>query len=139
MSDHELGFCIPDENWKCIDCGADVPQPELPSNFNPNLGNIVAISHLIDATREEFNKIIIANTDPKHPKLPRLRMVGGQLMRLENKMIVKAMVGPSYLKAQSLGYLGTQNRWFEMIFDDIPTITSYTSPPTSIPLCGIIE
>lgn len=141
--DKDCPHLIPDEWWKCEDCGADIPQPELPPDYNPNLGDVMAICKLLDQTRKDFDKAIVANTDPKNPKLPRLRMVGGQLMRLEHKTVVRGLVGPTFLKAKTLGYRGTEKRWTEMIFEDIPTFTSETSspptsPPTFTPLCGII-
>ncbi len=136
--DKDCPHLIPDENWNCEDCGTPIPQPELPPNFEPNLGNVVAICKLLDETRQNFDKVIVANTDPKNPKLPRLRMVGGTLMRLEHKMVIHGLVGPTFIKAKSLGYRGTEKRWTEMIFEDIPTLTSpQTSPPTSF--CGIME
>ncbi len=138
MSNHELGFCVPDANDKCIDCGADMPPINLPPDYEPNLGHVIAICKLLDETRKSFDKVIVANTDPKNPKLPRLRMVGGTLMRLEHKMVIHGLVGPTFIKAKSLGYRGTEKRWTEMIFEDIPTLTSpQTSPPTSF--CGIME
>ncbi|GEM_PF-6126443 len=122
---HELGFCVPDENWKCIDCGADIPQPELPPDFNPNLGNIIEIHKLINETRKVFDKIIRANTDPRNPKLPRLRMVGGQMLRLPHKVFLADVVKNSYPTAKELGYRGSIIRWGEMILEHMeaePTI-----------------
>jgi hypothetical protein len=128
--DKDCPHLIPDENDKCIDCGAPIVMPELPPNYEPNLGNIMEICKLIDETRGVFDKLIKANTDPKNPNLPRLRMVGGQMLRLPHKMVCKGMIGPSFVKAKTFGYKGTQERWMEMVLeDDILTFTS--SPPVS--------
>ncbi len=136
--DNDCPHLIPDANDKCIDCGADMPPINLPPNYEPNLGDVMALCKLLDETRKSFDKVIVANTDPKNPKLPRMRMVGGTLMRLEHKLVIRGLVGPTFLKAKSLGYRGTEKRWREMIFEDIPTLTSpHTSPPTSF--CGIME
>jgi len=115
---------IPDANNNCEDCGAPYPEPE--GTPEPDLGNIVEICKLIDRTREMFSKLIEINTDPKNPALPRLRMVGGQMVRLPHKAICQSLIGPSFIKAKNLGYRGTQERWMEMVLEDIAT---FTSPP----------
>jgi hypothetical protein len=123
--DKDCPHLIPDENWKCLDCGADVPQPELPVDYKPAaLGNIYAISKLIDDTRDQFVAAVKANTDPKNPALPRLRMIGGRMMRLPHKMVCHGLVGPSFVQAKSYGFRGTKERWFEMVLDEMPTLTS---------------
>jgi hypothetical protein len=125
--DKDCPHLIPDENWNCEDCGAPIPMPELPPNYEPNLGNVMEICKLIDETRAVFDSLIKANTDPKNPNLPRLRMVGGQMIRLPHKMVCKGMIGPSFVKAKAAGYRGTQDRWMEMILED--DIATLTSPP----------
>jgi hypothetical protein len=125
--DKDCLHLIPDENWDCENCGAPITPPELPPNYEPNLGSIVEICKLINETRVVFDKIIAANADPKNPKLPRLRMVGGQMLRLPHKMVCRGMIEPSFIKAKAAGYRGTQERWMEMVLEDIPT-------PTAIPL-----
>lgn len=117
---------IPDENWKCENCGVLIPQPELPSNLQLNLGDLFAISKLIDKTRVEFDKIIKANTDPLNPEKTRLRIVGGQIMRLPHKMILQTFSTTSFATAKDLGYRGTKERWVEMVMEDTPTLTSAT-------------
>jgi hypothetical protein len=119
--DNDCPHLIPDEDWKCIDCGAPITPPELPQNYEPNLGNVMEICKLIDETRVVFDKLIKLNTDPKNPKLPRLRMVGGQMLRLPHKMVCKGMIGPSFVQAKAIGYKGTQDRWMEMVLEDIAT------------------
>ena len=131
--DKDCPHLIPDENDKCIDCGTPIVMPELPPNYEPNLGNIMEICKLIDETRMVFDKLIKSNTDPQNPSLPRLRMVGGQMLRLPHKMVCKGMIGPSFVRAKAAGYKGTQERWMEMVLEDIATLTS---PPVSP--CAII-
>jgi len=111
---------IPDENNNCETCGVPYPDPQ---NFpEPNLGDVMGICKLINETRDVFDGMVKANTDPKNPKLTRMRLVGGILMRLPDKMVCKGVFGASFLKAKSIGYKGTQERWTEMILEDIPTM-----------------
>lgn len=115
------------DSGRCPECGVDVDLSDIPEN--PNLGNIMAICRLLDETRMVFDKLIKANTDPKNPKLPRLRMVGGQMLRLPHKMVCKGMIGPSFVRAKAAGYKGTQDRWMEMVLED--DILTPTFPPIS--------
>ena len=127
--DADCPHLIPDENNKCEDCGAPYPEIELPADYQPNLGNVMAICKLIDETRKDFDKIIKANADPQNPTLPKLRIVGGQIMRLPHKMVIQAMIGPSFIKAKTYGYRGTQSRWLEMVLEETPTLTCPTATP----------
>jgi len=124
--DAECPHLIPDENWNCEDCGTPIPMPtDLPE---PKLDGkkLVAICRLMDATRVEFDKVIKANTDPKDPSKPRLRMVGGQMMRLPHKMVINGISGTSFVHAKQIGFRGSKERWIEMVMEDIPTFTSAT-------------
>lgn len=117
---------IPDENWKCINCGAAITPPEIVGD--PNLGNVMEICKLIDETRKVFDRLIKANIDPRNPKLPRLRIVGGQMLRLSHKTVCQGMVEPSFSKAKDFGYRGTQERWMEMILEEpisAPALTGH--------------
>lgn len=122
--DAECPHLIPDENWNCEDCGTPIPMPtDLPE---PTMSGktLIAICKLMDATRVEFDKVVKANTDPLHPEKARLRLVGGQMLRLPHKMVLQGISGTSFVTAKQLGYRGTKERWTEMVMEDIPTITS---------------
>jgi len=116
---------IPDENDNCIDCGKHIEMPEVTEP--PDLGNIPGICKLIDSTVKTYEQLVQENTDPKNPTLPRLRLVGGQLMRISHKALYKDLLGPSYLAAKAMGYRGTFERWGEIIWEATPF------PATKIP------
>ncbi len=103
---------IPDENDCCTECGAHIDLPDIPA---PDLGDIVGIIKLIDATVKSYVQLVVANTDPTHPELPRLRMIGGVIMRVSHKMIFRELYGPSFKQAKSLGYRGSLERWSEIL------------------------
>jgi len=112
----ECPCMIPDENDNCLDCGKHIEGlPEVPPNLQLHMGDIPGICRLIDATARTFAQLVRENTDPRNPSLPRLRLVGGQMMRLPHKMLFKDLLGPSYSAAKSLGYRGTFERWGEMV------------------------
>jgi hypothetical protein len=113
----ECPCIIPDENDNCVDCGKHIDMPDVPA---PNLGDITGIVKLIDVTAKTYAQMIQENTDPKNPSLPRLRLVGGLLMRIPHKMLYKDMLGPSFLAAKALGYRGTFESWGETIWDATP-------------------
>ena len=115
--DKDCPHLIPDENWKCEDCGADYPQPDLPPDWNPDIGDVKGICTHLKQTCKEFSLIIKANTDADGK--PKMRVVGGQLFRLPHDMIIRAMIGPSFLKARTLGYRGTESKWREMVIEEI--------------------
>lgn len=114
----ECPCIIPDENFNCIDCGKPIKVAEVDP---PNLGDIAGIVKLIDATAKSYVQLIRENTDPKNPSLPRLRLVGGRMVRIPHKMLYKDLLGPSYLAAKSLGYRGTFERWGELVWEATPT------------------
>ena len=118
----ECPCVIPDENDNCLDCGK--PIAGLPEVGDPHLGDIAGIARLMDATAKTFAQLVRENTDPKNPSLPRLRLVGGQMMRLPHKMLFKDLLGPSYVAAKSLGYRGTFERWGEMVQEAVPATAS---------------
>ncbi len=117
--DPECPHLIPTEDWKCEECGADIPQPELPPNYEPNLGKVAAIAVHFNETCDQFSKIIKANSDPEDPTKPKMRMIGGQIIRLPHQMVIREMIGPSYIKAKKMGYRGTQKHWQEMVWEEI--------------------
>jgi hypothetical protein len=104
---------LSDENDDCLDCGKHSGESDV--------GNITGIVNLIETTAKSHAQAIRENTDPKNPNLPRLRLVGGQLMRLPHKTLFKDLLGPSYISAKALGYRGTFERWGEMIWEATPT------------------
>lgn len=114
----ECPCIIPDENDCCIDCGKHIVMQEVDP---PNLGDIAGIVRLIDATAKTFAQLVRENTDPKNPKLPRLRLVGGRMIRIPHGSLYKDLLGPSYIAAKALGYRGTFERWGEMIKEATPS------------------
>ncbi len=105
---------LSDDKEDCLDCGQHVGEP-------PDLGNLTGIVNLIEETAKSHARLITENTDPKNPTQPRLRLVGGLLMRVPHKMLYKDLLGPSFIQAKALGYRGTFERWGEMIWEATPT------------------
>ena len=119
----ECPCIIPDENDDCVDCGKHIDIPDAPAP--PNLGDIAGIVRLIDATIKTYAQLVRENTDPKSPNLPRLRLVGGQMIRIPHKALYKDLLGPSYVAAKALGYRGTFERWGELIDEAAPAPQSH--------------
>lgn len=107
---------IPDENDNCIECGKHI---DIPDMGTPDLGDLVGIIHLIDTTVKSFALLMANNTDPNNPDLPRLRLIGGVMVRVPHKILCKELVGPSYTEAKQLGYRGTMERWGEILQEAI--------------------
>ena len=117
------------EEGKCITCQQpwDSPrwtmeelQKEWDGQWSVDLdtrssSNIPAICNLAEQTWEEYKCRATSNEDPKQPQLPRLRLVGGRLMRIPFLWIFKEVLGPSYDYAKGLGYLGTYERWCQFV------------------------
>jgi hypothetical protein len=113
----ECPCIVPDDNDNCVDCGKHIEMPDVEP---PDLGDIVGIVKLIDATAKEWAQRIEDNTDPQNPSQPRLRLVGGQLVRIPHKSLFKDLLKPTYVSAKALGYRGTFERWGEMIWERMP-------------------
>ncbi len=121
----ECPCVIPDEKDNCLDCGKPIAgMPEVPPDLDLQMGNIAGIAKLMDATARTFAQLVRENTDPRNPSLPRLRLVGGQMMRLPHKMLYKDLLGPSYVAAKALGYRGTFERWGEMVQEATPILSA---------------
>jgi hypothetical protein len=118
VADKKCLCLIPDENGNCTNCGRPV---DLPNAEAPDLGNIVGICNLIDATAKAYARLLVANTDPGNPALPRLRLIGGVMMRIPHQMLCKEILGPSYKEARRLGYKGSLERWGEHVRDAVAT------------------
>lgn len=114
----ECPCIIPDENDNCVDCGRHI---DVPDAAPPNLGDIGGICRLIDTTAKAYAQRVEDNIDPKNPSLPRLRLVGGLLVRVPHKVIFKEVIQPSFKTAKALGYRGTYERWSEMVLEVTPT------------------
>jgi hypothetical protein len=118
LSMEDCPCLIPDENDNCVDCGkhieiTDVAEP-------PNLGDIPGIVRLIESTAKTYAEMVKDNTDPAIPTLPRLRLIGGQFVRIPHKAFYKLSLGPSYNSAKALGYRGTFERWTEIVQEALP-------------------
>ena len=108
---------IPDENNNCIDCGKHIEMPDVGC---PDLGDIKGIIHLIDSTVKTYLRMVQDNTDPTNANQPRLRMVGGQMVRVPHKVLYNDLLVPSYQQAKTLGYRGTFERWGELLWESTP-------------------
>ena len=111
MADEKCLCLIPDENDNCTECGKHIDMPDV---GEPNLGDIVGIIRLIDDTVKSYSELVTRNTDPV-TGLPKMRLVGGLLMRVPHKMLYRDLVEPSYKAAKQLGYRGTMERWGEVL------------------------
>jgi hypothetical protein len=97
-------------------CGVNVTEIKEPA---PNVGNIGGIVKLINATVKTYTQLVRENTDPKNPSLPRLRLIGGQFVRIPHKNIYNDLIGPSYIAARALGYRGGIGRWADLVRENI--------------------
>jgi len=93
----------------------------------PDLGDILGICRLIDTTAKSYVELVVANTDPNDPELPRLRIVGGVFMRVPHKALYQQLFGPSYKQAKKLGYRGSLERWGEILQEAVD------QPQSSLP------
>ena len=87
-----------------------------------DLGNIAAISRLIDQTAEDYIQFVQRNTDPLQPSKPRLRFIGGTLFRLDYEVLWRENLPQSYTAAKKLGYRGTLECWDEMIREQVAAL-----------------
>jgi hypothetical protein len=113
----ECPCIIPDENFNCVDFGKHIDMSDAEP---PDLGDIGGICKLIDATAKTYARLVRENTDPGNPRLTRLRMVGGTMVRIPHKAILKNVLGPSYVSAKALGYRGTFERWGDLVWEAVP-------------------
>jgi hypothetical protein len=129
--------CMIAENSKCIDCGEPIMNPEFtveklaeegivlgsplpPDAPVPNIGNISGLIHLAQNTFREGVHRQVENTDPKNPKLPRLRMIDAMLFRVPHTDIWNGLLRQSFEQAQAMGFRGTLERWGTVVEDIIP-------------------
>jgi hypothetical protein len=82
--------------------------------------NIPQISRLAEQTWAEYDLRATNNEEPNCPQRPRLRMLGGRLMRIPFHQIWREVVEPSYFAAQTLGYLGDYRKWEALVKDSCP-------------------
>jgi hypothetical protein len=95
---------IPDENDNCVECGRhiDIPDWEGPM---PDLGDIVGICKLIDATAAEFVRAIRKTPKP---------ILMDDLLR--------ATLQVPYNEAKALGYRGTFDRFYALVCERMPSV-----------------
>jgi hypothetical protein len=127
------------ENGKCITCGEphgaprwtmeelrkimDEPEPEAFRSKYLNEwenSNIPAISKLSDETWTEYDRQATANEEPDCPQRPRLRMIGGRLLRIPFHQIWKEVVGLAFDEARKLGYRGDWSKWQQLVKESCP-------------------
>jgi hypothetical protein len=92
---------IPDENDNCVTCGRRIDLPEVEGPM-PDLGDIVGICKLIDATAADF--VRAARKD--------VLMDG----------IFREMLQAPYRRAKALGYRGTFDRFFALVCERMPAV-----------------
>ena len=88
-----------------------------------DLGDIAGICRLIDKTAAAYAAVVLENTDPKDPSLPRLRFVGNRMIRLPHKALLRELVEPAHKEAKALGYFGSAERLGELVLECSPSIT----------------
>jgi hypothetical protein len=111
-------FClIPDEEDNCVTCGKPIDFQEI--GELPNLGDILGMIRLIDETAKSYLRLVNLNTDPNDPELPRMRLIGGVIVRIPHKILYKKFFNPSYNQAKELGYRGSLTRWGEILQEAI--------------------
>jgi hypothetical protein len=95
---------IPDEHDNCIECGKhiDIPDWEGPM---PDLGDIVGICKLIDATAADFVRAVRRNT-----------LMDG---------IFREMIQAPYTQAKALGYRGDIDRFYALVCERMPAVTPH--------------
>lgn len=121
----------------CIACGEPVDNPrwtmeelqkewDKPEDFQSQFmsdwkcSNIPEISQLAEQTWEEYDRRATFNEEPNRPQMPRLRLIGGRLMRIPFHQIWREVVGPSYDIARSLGYLEDYQKWQQLVKESCP-------------------
>lgn len=128
LSSEECPCIIADDQGNCIDCGKSVnessvtaqqlrdlgvelgPRPAEDIEVPP-LGDVVALHQLAHQTLNHVIQQMILNSDPLNPSQPRLRLMGGQMLRISFKDIWQAITKDSYIKAKILGYRGNEDGW----------------------------
>jgi hypothetical protein len=113
---------IPDDNDNCVECGKHIDLPEGPM---PDLGDIVGICKLIDATAAEFVRAVWENTDPHDSSIPRLRRMDNGIIRVPHQTILLMIVQPPYQEAKALGYRGTIDRFYTLVCERMPAVTQH--------------
>lgn len=113
---------IPDENDNCIECGRHIDLPDWDGPM-PDLGDIVGICKLIDATAVNFIMAVRDNTDPQNSSIPRLRLVDGVSMRVPHQIILLAMSQSPFKEAKALGYRGTIDRFYALVCERMPAVS----------------
>lgn len=74
--------------------------------------------NLIKLTSEvvhTYNRLRQENIDPKNPNLPRMRVIGGRILRLPHAMMFRELSDASYDRALGFGYDGTYERWCALL------------------------
>jgi hypothetical protein len=117
MATKDCPCLLPDEHDNCVECGKHIDMPDVEA---PNLGDITGIIRLIDNTAKSYAKLVEANSDPANPTQPKLRLVGGQFVRLPHNILCKSLLNVTYTQAKQLGYRGTFDRWGELVTESAP-------------------
>ena len=115
---------IPDENDNCVECGQHIDLPDWEGPM-PDLGDIVGICKLIDATASDFVRAVWENTDPQDPAIQRLRRMEEGIIRVPHQTLLRMIVQPPYQEAKALGYRGTVDRFYALVCERMPAVTPH--------------
>lgn len=84
---------------------------------SPSPDGIAALHNLAFDTLRDFFTRIIRASDPKLPGVPRMRMLGTQIVRVPHSVIWNQMMTVSFAKAKVLGYLGDMQCWGDVVME----------------------
>lgn len=113
---------VPDEDGNCLACGKHLRMPA------PDIGDIKAICRLLEATTAAYGRLLELDADPSKPELPKLRLVGPQIVRVPRSAVGHDLLRPSFVAARRLGYRGTYERWGELVRDGPEPLPGGRSP-----------
>jgi hypothetical protein len=103
----------------CTSCGINIGSEEFFNSLpdapaEPQLGDLMGIIRLAEATVTRYFEHKKDMSDPTHPDQPRLRIIGKTIIRVPDSVVWKEVVKPAFAKAVKLGYKGTYSRWNEI-------------------------
>jgi hypothetical protein len=127
-----------DEAKRCLECNELIEKPmytyqEFITELGKTFGNqfivlpsqratsYVEIAKIIQNTLKQYHEVVVDNQDPNNPLLPKLRIIGDQILRIPFTMIWNNLVADSYIQALQSGYKSSFIRW-KQILDEARTI-----------------
>lgn len=119
----------------CKSCGTDITSqefldtlPEVSPDFQ--LGDIMGIIKLAQATAREFLDRVETDRDPHNPSQPKLKLrwMGNQLMRPPRETVWMEVLQPTFDLAKGLGYRGNMERWESVCMEYVSFLLSTKIP-----------